>query len=116
MNWVFATNSDFQFPISVEPNVVDIRYFKLWTLLDWIFKVWNIKRIYIIREQGYSDTKTYVCDKSSIPLMAVRSKHEKPNSKVSSYCILIWPKHGKWAELINQRKWDCLYIDWVLSI
>ncbi len=29
-NWVFVTNSDFQIPISLQPNVVDIRYFKLY--------------------------------------------------------------------------------------
>ena len=28
-NWVFATNYDFQIPISLRPNVVDLRYFKL---------------------------------------------------------------------------------------
>ena len=33
-NWVFATNSDFLITISSEPNAVDLRYFKLWILLD----------------------------------------------------------------------------------
>ena len=33
-NWVFATNSDFLRPISLKPNVVDHRYFKLWILVD----------------------------------------------------------------------------------
>ena len=42
MNWVFATNSDFLITISLEPNVVDLRYFKLWILLDQIIWVWNI--------------------------------------------------------------------------
>ena len=42
-NWVFATNSDFLITISLEPNVVDSRYFKLWILLDQIFRAWNIK-------------------------------------------------------------------------
>ena len=42
-NWVFATNSDFLITISLEPNVEDPRYFKLWTLLDQIFWAWNIK-------------------------------------------------------------------------
>jgi len=35
-NWVFATNSDFIITISLEPNVADLRYFKLWILLDQI--------------------------------------------------------------------------------
>ena len=35
-NWVFATNSDFKIPISLKPNVVDRRYFKLWILVDQI--------------------------------------------------------------------------------
>ena len=30
----FATNSDFLIPISLRPNVVDFRYFKLLILLD----------------------------------------------------------------------------------
>ena len=42
-NWVFATNSDFIINISLEPNVADLRYFKLWILLDQIIWVWNIK-------------------------------------------------------------------------
>jgi len=28
-SWVFATNSDFQIPIFLQLNVVDLRYFKL---------------------------------------------------------------------------------------
>ena len=42
-NWVVATNSDFLITISLEPNVTDLRYFKLWILLDLIIWVWNIK-------------------------------------------------------------------------
>ena len=34
-DWVFATNSDFRVTISLQPNVVDIRYFKLWILLKY---------------------------------------------------------------------------------
>ena len=34
LNWVFATNSDFLIPISLQPNIVDLRYFKLWIMLD----------------------------------------------------------------------------------
>ena len=33
-NRVFVTNSDFLIPISMQPNVVDLKYFKLWILLD----------------------------------------------------------------------------------
>ena len=42
-NWVFDTNSDFLITISLEPNLADLRYFKLWILLDQIIWVWNIK-------------------------------------------------------------------------
>ena len=42
-NWVIYTHSDFLFTISLEPNVVDPRYLKLWILLDQIFWAWNIK-------------------------------------------------------------------------
>ena len=42
-NWVFATNSKFIIPISLEPNVVNLWYFKL-TLFDLTeFIVWNVK-------------------------------------------------------------------------
>ena len=44
-SWVFDTNSDFLIPISLQPNVVDLRYFKLWILLHQIILVWNIKSI-----------------------------------------------------------------------
>ena len=33
-------NSDFLITISLEPNVVDLRYFKLYILLDQIIKIW----------------------------------------------------------------------------
>ena len=33
-NWVFVTNYDFLISISLQPNAVDLRYFKLWILLD----------------------------------------------------------------------------------
>ena len=36
INWVFATSSRFLIPISLQPNVVDLRYFKQWILLDQI--------------------------------------------------------------------------------
>ena len=42
-NWIFATNSDFLITISLKPNVVDLRYFKLWIFLNQIIRVWNIK-------------------------------------------------------------------------
>ena len=35
-NWLFGTNSDFLIPISLQPNFVDLRYFKLWIFLDQI--------------------------------------------------------------------------------
>ena len=38
-----ATNSDFLITISLDPNVADLRYFKLWILLDQIIWFWNIK-------------------------------------------------------------------------
>ena len=37
------TDTNIQIPISVQPDVVDLWYFKLWVMLDPIVKVWNIK-------------------------------------------------------------------------
>ena len=45
-NWVFATNSNFLIYISLQPNVVDFWYFKLWYLLVKIILVWNIKGLH----------------------------------------------------------------------
>ena len=42
-NWVFDTNSDFIITLSLEPNVADLRYFKIWILLNQIIWIWNIK-------------------------------------------------------------------------
>ena len=41
-NWVFATNSDLTIAISLQPDVLNLWYFKL-SLLDlkW-FVVWNV--------------------------------------------------------------------------
>ena len=40
-SWVFVTNSNFPIVITLQPDVVDLGYFKLWILVDQI--VWNIK-------------------------------------------------------------------------
>ena len=45
-NWAFVTNSDFLIPISLQPNVVDLRYFKLWNILKQIIWVWHIKGLH----------------------------------------------------------------------
>ena len=44
--WVFATSTDFLILIYLQPNVVDLRYFKLRILLDQIIWVWNIKYLH----------------------------------------------------------------------
>ena len=64
-NWVFATNSVFVNPISLQPNGVSLWYFKL-TLFDLIaFIVWNIKDL---RHWVAMVLKLEVCGKNSIPL------------------------------------------------
>ena len=40
---VYKGNESLPQTISLEPNVADLRYFKLWILLDQIIWVWNIK-------------------------------------------------------------------------
>ena len=32
-NWVFATNSYFIIPISLQSNVIDLRYLKFWIMI-----------------------------------------------------------------------------------
>ena len=53
--WVFATNSHFLIPISLEPNVVNLWYFKL-ILFD-LAKViaWKMSKVYDIGIQRYRD-------------------------------------------------------------
>ena len=63
-NWVFVTNSSFLIPISLQHNVVDLRYFKRWILLDEKIQVWNIKGLHHQVEKIY-----VVCYKDSIPLL-----------------------------------------------
>ena len=43
-NWVLPQTRVFYLtPILLQPNVGDLRYFKLWIGLDQIIQVWNIK-------------------------------------------------------------------------
>ena len=42
-NWVFATNSNFLIPKSLQPGGVDLWYFKLWLFDLPKTKVWNFK-------------------------------------------------------------------------
>ena len=44
MNCVFATNSDFIIPISLNPDGLDLKYVKLWILLDQIILVDPFKK------------------------------------------------------------------------
>ena len=67
-NWVFATNPNFLLPICLQPNYLNLRYFKLWFFHITEVKVWNIwglQHWVVIR---YRDLKIRVCDKDSIPL------------------------------------------------
>ena len=41
--WIFATNSDVIILISLQPDVEDLGYFKIWILLDHIVYAWNIQ-------------------------------------------------------------------------
>ena len=51
---MFATNSDFLNPIYLQPNVVDLRYLKVWILLDQIMLV-EISKVCTIWFQRYRD-------------------------------------------------------------
>ena len=66
-NWVFATNSEFLITISLEPKIVDLRYFKLWILLNQIIWVWNVKGLQdrVLKLLGVN---IWFCSKDSIPL------------------------------------------------
>ena len=44
--WVFATYSDFLIPITWQPILLNLSYFKLLILLDQIVLVWNIKGLH----------------------------------------------------------------------
>ena len=48
-NWVFATNSEFIIPISLEPNVANLWYFKLILFYLAEFIAWNVVWSLIIR-------------------------------------------------------------------
>ena len=61
------TNSNFLFPISLQPDSVNLWYYKLrlFDLTECI--VWNNWDLFI-QLQGYRDWKIRVCGKDSIPL------------------------------------------------
>ena len=40
--WVYYTNSNFLIPITLKPNWIDLKYFKLWIWFDEIIKVRNV--------------------------------------------------------------------------
>ena len=54
--------SDYIIPKSLQPDVVDIWYYKLWILLYQIVLVGNIKGL------NLQVAKIWVCDKNTIPL------------------------------------------------
>ena len=63
-SWIFATNSNIKTPISLEPNVVNLWYLKLWCNRIHSLKYLKFK----IRFQRYSDKKVRVCGTDSFPL------------------------------------------------
>ena len=83
-NWVFATNFDFIFTISLKPYVADLRYFKLWILLDQIIWVRNIKGLqhpvlnilrvkYLILFRRLNSFAIYNSDRKKINLILSKS-------------------------------------------
>ena len=52
LNWVFGINSDLKIPIYLQPNVVGLRYFKLWILLYQIIKGLNPQVVEILNDQN----------------------------------------------------------------
>ena len=66
--WVFATNSEFLILISLQPNVVNLRYFnQCFCKIKW--SKFEISKVYIINSQRYRDLKILVCGKESIPFI-----------------------------------------------
>ena len=51
-NWVIATNSYFLITISLKPNVMDLKYFKLWIMLNQVVNV-TLSNVYAIILQRY---------------------------------------------------------------
>ena len=83
-NWVFATNSDFLIPISLHPNVLDLRFFKLWILLDQIITVWNI---WISHNWKFEFVAQFLCHKSIFNFLTLEN--------VMLKLIFIWCKTKK---------------------
>ena len=97
-----AINSDFLILISLQPNLVNLRYFKLWILLVKIFSVWNIKGLIhsVAQIWGF---KIWVCVKNAIPF----KRHKKGVSCVelmvySAYTGL-YRKSSGFQEIHNRR-------------
>ena len=72
-DWVFASNSDFLIPISLQLDVVELYYIVLWILLDQIVKVWNCKglhhqiaKVYTTKLHRFKDLSLWTKLNSSI--------------------------------------------------
>ena len=113
-NWVFATNSNFPIVITLQPNVVDLRYFKLWILLDQIIQVWNIKGLqYLVA--GILRLEIWVCVKNSNPLFkswkklhissVTKGKKDAKNTNVIFPPISISSLFPSCIEEINSYYW-----------
>jgi len=74
-NWVFATNSDILITTSLQPNVLDLRFFKFWILLDQIFKFCNIKDKLQLAYKDKEDQKIWVLANDSIPSVKDNSNY-----------------------------------------
>ena len=64
---MFATNSNFLIPMSLQPEGVNLLYFKLTTIFLTDFKVSIIKGLYDTGLQRSKDQKIRVWDKNSFP-------------------------------------------------
>ena len=62
-NWVFVTNPVFLITKLLQLSVLDLWYFKPWTLLEQKNWVWNIEGLYTVGLRKYRDKKVWVCGK-----------------------------------------------------
>ena len=74
-----------KFPLSLQANVVDLRYFKLGILLDKIVKVWIIKS-YTIQLQRHLIKKLSLWHKHSSFVKKKTKKVLKSNENVKNEC------------------------------
>ena len=94
-NWFLPQINFFLIPISLQPNSLNLRYFKLkvFYLTEFIFKSKKVYDIWLLR---YMDGKPEFVSKTQFPLLIFKNNLNR-NKKLWYYCSLFKPINLLWT-------------------